>query len=176
MKTPGTVFAVPLGMRIALFASLLLAVACGDDEGLTISGSLQVDADGAVTGFDFPEETRLIDLAREEDTGSQMAGRCSVTGEDVELMVRAPGAPPEGLGLHRVELSIPAEGASGYAVAQLGSDEYSAALGAGCTAEILEREDGGSEVEIAVDCELEGPDSATATLTADFEIEGCIVD
>lgn len=163
-------------MRLALFASLLLAVACGDDEGLTISGSFQVEADGATTGFPFPEETRLIDLATEEDTGSQMAGRCRVTGDDIELMVRAPGEPPEGLGLHRVELSIPAEGASGYAIVQLGSDEYSAALGAGCTADVLEREDGGSEVELSVQCELEGPDSATATLTADFEIEGCIVE
>jgi len=163
-------------MRLALFASLLLSFACADDDGLTISGQFQADADGTVTGFDFPEETRLVDLALEEDSGTQMAGRCAVTGDDVELMIRAPGAAPEGVGLHRVELSIPAEGASGFAIAQLGSDEYSAALGAGCTAEILEREDDGEELELTVDCVLEGPDSATATLTADFEIEGCTVD
>lgn len=161
-------------MRLALLASLLLAFACGDDEGLAISGQISARADGTETGFEFPEETRLVDLAHEEDTDTLMAGRCSVRGDDLEILVRAPGV-PEGLGLHRVELSIPAEGASGYAIAQLGSDEYSAALGAGCVAEVLEREDGGTEVELMVECELEGPEAATATLTADFEIEGCTV-
>ncbi len=163
-------------MRTVLFASLLLAFACGDDQGLTIAGQITVDADGTMTGFEFPEETRLVDLALEEDTGTRLAGSCTVTGDDVAILVRAPGEPPEGLGLHRFELSLPAEGSSGFVIAQLGTDEYSAALGASCSAEILEREDGGKEVELTADCALEGPDSASATLMADFEIEGCLVE
>lgn len=160
-------------MRTALFATLLFAFACGNDDGLTISGQITVDAEGTMTGFEFPEETRLVDLALEEDTGTQLAGSCRVVGDDATIVVGAPGEPPAGLGLHRVELSIPAEGSGGFAIAQLGTDEYSAALGADCSIESLELDDDGGEVYLSLVCALEGPDAANATLDAAFELEGC---
>ena len=94
-------------MRIALFASLLLALACGGDDGLTVSGQVAVDAGGTPTGFDFVETTKLVDLTHEEDSGTVMAGRCRVSDgidDSVTLTLQAPGAPPEGVGLHRFEV------------------------------------------------------------------------
>lgn len=173
------VFAVTKGMRLALFASLLLAFACGGDDGLTVSGQVAVDADGTPTGFDFVERTKLVDLTYEEDSGTVMAGACVIdTGIDgpTTLTLQAPGAPPEGLGLHRFQLVYsPVTGT--LVSAQLGTDDYSAVDGAAdCFADVLYRDDDDRTVGVEVDCELTGPGGATASVVSDLHFNGCTVE
>ena len=163
-------------MRTILCASLLLAlVGCGDD-GLTVRGQVVAVSDVAPdtpTGFDFVETTRLVDLAYEEPSGTVLNGSCQLREDGgLTLTIQGPGAPPEGVGMHRFELTLPAEGA-GDARVQLGTDDYSAEVGADCEANILYRDDGDGAVGAEVDCSLSGPDAATATLTAELHYGGC---
>jgi len=162
-------------MRLALFASLLFAFACGGDDGLTVSGQVAIDADGTPTGFDFVERTKLVDLTYEEDSGTVMAGACVIdAGIDgpVNLTLQAPGAAPEGVGLYRFELvQSPVTGM--WVTAQLGSDEYSNST---CSGRILYRDDDDRTVGVEVDCELSGPDGATAMVVSDLHFNGCTVE
>lgn len=178
VKFTGTVFAVTLGMRIALFASLLLAFACGGDDGLTVSGQVAVDADGTPTGFDFVETTKLVDLTHEEDSRTVMAGSCFVEEgslNDVTVVLQAPGEAPEGVGLHRFEATIPFEGTRGYASARLGSDVYEATLEEACSWEVVYRDGGDRAIGLELDCELTGPGAASAGVQAELHFTGCTV-
>jgi hypothetical protein len=166
-------------MRTALFASFLLTLACGGDDGLAVTGDVTVDADGTPTGFEFVETTKLLDLTYEEDSGTVMAGRCVVqdgVDDSVTLTLQAPGEPPEGVGLHRFQVTF-TDVLPGSVQAQLGTDDYTGMVGGGsCSGSILYRDDDDRAVGAEVDCELTGPDAATASLTADLHFTGCTVE
>jgi hypothetical protein len=163
-------------VRLPLLASLLFSSACGDDEPLTVRGDVAVDADGTPTGFEFVDTTRLVDLAPGESSDPAMAGSCILRVDDaVVVSLQAPGEPPEGVGLYRVDLTVWEE-RDPMVFAQLGAEQYGAEGGGGCESEILYRSDEDASAGVTVDCLLTtGPDGETAELSAELHFGGCSV-
>ncbi|MFW5926006.1 MAG: hypothetical protein ACOCV4_07550 [Myxococcota bacterium] len=167
---------------IPLLLAVAALVACGGGEDApTVMGSVTVAIDDTVTGFRFDEPTRIEDDRVAAGDG-RLAGHCTFSepreGEPDRVSVgvmRTDG--DDDLGLREIRVAVDEEGrgSTGYVRADVGGQLYLAeGLPADtCRVAPLYLDRGAARAQVAVDCEVPGPDGVPAVVEADLEFAGC---
>ena len=166
---------IRLGLLILAFG-----LACAGDSNLAVSGNVSIiGSDGTPTGFEFRQQTSLVQEELVDGTTTVFAGHCRIgrdeVGEQViSISVSRPAARVEGIQLRRFRLRAP-ESASASVDVDLGGDDYTATSGEGCdiTLDYVVRDE--RLVGLSFDCEIHhNEDSAQAE--GELRFEGCGVD
>jgi len=167
---------------ILLFTAALALGACGNTD-LTARGEVVATFSGAMSGFTFPEDTRLEAPERDASLGlitgdCQMARVSAADGTPawgVVIDIRRGGVVDD-LGLASVTLmqrtdSDPTEG---RVEAEIGVSPFQSGAGT-CSLEIPYAEPDGGMVGLSGDCDLTNAAGDTATVHAQLDIIGCAV-
>ncbi len=157
-------------LSLTALALSLATVGCNGSPGLTVSGSVDIDASGTPTGFTFSQPVRLDGAA----PAGAITGTCTLSraagDPDYGIIVDLYGPDTtEGRGLRSITLMTRTDAtASGTVEAELGADTFR-----GTCDVTTPRVDDAGLLRIQVSgCSIANG-AETATVEADLSFEGC---
>jgi len=166
-----------------LTTALGLWTGCGGENGLTVRGSVEVDAGGAMTGFSFPNDVRIDEA--EASAEGRVTGLCEMRqmrgaeGEDVwgVIVEIHRGGTVDDLGLASLTVMQRTDAAAGEGrvEAELGTTLYTSDAGAACTVDIPYAVRDSGMVGLTADCEVRDADNDVANVTLELDLVGCAV-
>ncbi len=162
--------------------ALLLALGsgCADDPHLSVLGNVEIEVDGSTTGFEFAQQTNLIEEDLLEPGETLFAGHCRIgeteEGRFVSVALVRPDAASEGIQAERFRIRMPVDGGTrGSRVeALLGGTDFSATLDdAGCdvTVDYVSSDD--AIAGLTFDCTMRDADNVAARAVGELHYGAC---
>ncbi len=158
-------------LRSLAVALALIAVGCGSSPGLSVVGSVDVEADGAHTGFSFPQPARLDGAG----SGGVVTGSCSLShyadghyGAVIELFGSSSA---EGRALRSISFLTRSDSpGAGRVDAELGASAFTGA----CDVTLARADDRGVVAIEVESCSI-ASGAETASVNASLTFENCVL-